>query len=164
MQNEPIKRDPIDIHYLKMAYLISENSTCTRRSVGAIIVRDNIPLVGGYNGAVSGMKHCTEETCIRKQLNIPSGEKHELCRGAHSEMNAITHAGKYGIKIKDATIYCTTQPCIYCAKAIANSGIKRLVYCEGYGKGMDDLTKEILQNIDVVQISKDKISNVLKNI
>ena len=146
-----------DIFFMKLAYQYAEQSTCVRRKVGAVIVKDNIQLSGGYNGAPSGLQHCTNETCIRKKLNISSGQQHEKCRGAHGEMNAISQAAKNGVNIDGSTIYCTTQPCIYCAKAIVNSGIKRLVYCESYGNGMDELTSEMLQNIQVDIIPKEEI-------
>ena len=128
-----------DIFFMKLAYQYAEQSTCVRRKVGCVIVRNNTQLSGGYNGVPTGLQHCTDETCIRKKLNIPSGQQHEKCRGAHSEMNAISQAAKNGVNIDGSTIYCTTQPCIYCAKAIVNSGIKRLVYCESYGNGMDSI-------------------------
>jgi dCMP deaminase len=142
-----MERESIDIFYMKMAYLVSTRSTCLRRKVGSVIVKDKIVLGTGYNGSVKGMKHCTSETCFRK--NVPSGEKLNNCAGAHSEQNAICQAACKGVSIEGATLYCTTQPCTYCAKAIVNSGIKRLVFCESYGNGFDDLTKEILQNIQV---------------
>lgn len=148
-------RDNIDIFYLKMAYLISERSTCVRRNVGAVIVRDKVVLGTGYNGAVSGVSHCTVDNCLR--IGKKSGENIEQCRAGHAESNAIANAAKNGVNINNATIYCTTQPCSYCAKLIVNSGIKRVVFSESYGSGFDDLTKEILQNIEVVIIDKEKI-------
>lgn len=148
-------RDNIDIFYLKMAYLISERSTCIRRHVGAVIVRDKVVLSTGYNGAVSGAKHCTKETCLR--IGKKSGEKIEQCRAGHAESNAIANAAKNGVNINGATLYCTTQPCSYCAKLIANSGIKKLIFSEPYGDSFDDLTKEILQNIEIEIITKDEI-------
>lgn len=147
------ERESIDIFYLKMAYLVSERSTCTRRKVGAVIVKDKIVLSTGYNGAPRDIEHCTTDTCIRKRLNIPSGEKHELCRGGHAEANAIAQAAMNGINIEGSTIYCTTQPCVYCSKLMANAGVKRIVYSEPYGKGMDDLTLEMLQNIKIDVLS-----------
>lgn len=149
-----LERDSIDIFYMKMAYLTSERSTCIRRKVGAVIVRDKMVLSSGYNGSPKGIEHCTSETCIRNKFKIPSGEKHELCRGSHAEVNAIAQAAKQGINIDNATLYCTTQPCIYCAKAMVNAGIKRIVFSESYGSGFDDLTKEVLKNmqIDIIEI------------
>ena len=150
-------RIDLDLFYLKMAYLVSERSTCIRRHVGCVIVRDSIVLSTGYNGVPRLLEHCSSNICIRNKLNIPSGEKHELCRGSHSEVNAIAQAAKNGVNIDNSTIYITTQPCIYCAKALVNAGIKRIVYCEDYGRGLDELTKEMLKNIEVVKINKEEI-------
>lgn len=147
-------RDKKDIFFIKLAYLYAEQSTCTRRKVGCVIVRDDIQLSGGYNGAPSKIQHCNNETCIRKKLNIPSGQRHEMCRGSHAEINAISQAARNGVNIDNSTMYCTTQPCIYCAKAMVNAGIKRLVYCEEYGNGLDDLTQEMLKNIEIIKIKK----------
>lgn len=144
-----MNREELDEFYIRMAYLVSTRSTCIRRKVGAVIVKDKIVLSTGYNGAPTEISHCNSDTCIRNKLNIPSGERHEMCRGAHAENNAIAQAARKGISIEGATIYCTTQPCIYCAKSIVNSGIKRLIYSEPYGNGMDELTMEMLQNIEV---------------
>jgi len=152
-----IKRDDIDVYFMKMAFLISERATCVRRKVGAVIVRKKVVLSTGYNGAPKGINHCTAGTCIRKKLNVPSGEKSELCIGAHSEMNAISQAAMMGTRIDEATIYCTTKPCIYCAKAIVNAGIERLVYCEDYGSNENNLTDEILSNMDITKINKTEL-------
>ena len=152
-----MERDSIDVHYMKMAYLVSERSTCLRRKVGSVIVRDKQLLSSGYNGAPVGLPHCTSDLCMRMKLNIPSGEKPNLCRSVHSEMNAICQAAKNGVNINGATIYCTTFPCIYCAKSLVNAGIKRLVYCESYGVGEDKLTLEMLQNIQIDKMDKDSL-------
>lgn len=146
-------RDSIDVFYMKMAYLISERSTCIKRKVGSIIVKDKIVLSTGYNGVPIGLPHCTIQNCLR--LNANSGEKSNNCRAAHAEQNAIVWAAKNGIAIDNSTLYCTTQPCITCAKMIANTGIKRVVFHENYSKGFDDLTKFILQNVKVDQINMD---------
>lgn len=103
-----------------------------RRQVGAVIARDNRILATGYNGVPTGIKHCEEVGCLRDKLNIPSGERHELCRGSHAEQNAIVNAANFGISLKDSTIYINTQPCILCTKMIINAGILRVVYEEGY--------------------------------
>lgn len=144
-----MERENIDLHYIKMAYLISERATCTRRKVGAVIVRNGIVLSTGYNGAPNKIDHCSNETCIRRKLNIPSGERHEMCRGSHAEVNAIAQAARNGVNIDNSIMYCTTQPCVYCAKAMVNAGIKTLIYSEDYGNGLDDLTKEMLKNIEI---------------
>ena len=146
-------RESIDSFYIRMARFISERSTCTRRKVGAIIVRDKMVLGVGYNGVPSKIKHCTKETCIRTRLNIPSGERHELCYGVHSEANAIATAAKNGVNINNSTLYCTTYPCAYCAKIIVSSGISKVVYSEGYP---DELSKTIMQNIEVVKYEEEE--------
>ena len=117
---------------MKLAWLVAERSTCIRHHVGAVIVRDKRILTTGYNGAASGTKDCLELGCLRNELNIPSGTRHEICRAIHAEQNAIIQAGTHGINIKDATIYCTHSPCILCAKMLANAGIKKFVMCLEY--------------------------------
>ena len=154
-----MERDSIDIHYMKMAYLVSERSTCLRRHVGAVLVKDGQLLSSGYNGAPCGIEHCTEETCVRKKLNIPSGEKTELCISVHGEQNAICQAAKNGVNINGSTLYCTTFPCIACAKAMVNAGIKRIVYNEDYGDNKNDLTFKMLKNIKIEKIKNFKREN-----
>ncbi len=121
-----------DEYFMEIAEVVKTRSTCLRRQVGAIIVKDKQILSTGYNGAPTGLKHCEETGCIREQLEVPSGERHELCRGLHAEQNAIIQASLHGVKIEGATIYVTTQPCVVCAKMIINSGIKKVVYKGGY--------------------------------
>ena len=139
-----------DEFFLDMAKLLANQSTCLSRSVGAVIVKDKRILSTGYNGAPSGLPHCIELGCKRKQLNIPSGQRHEICRGAHAEQNAINNAAKHGISIEGATLYCTTYPCSMCAKSIVNSGISTVVYIEGYP---DELTEEMLSNIKILKFN-----------
>ena len=133
-----------DRYFINMALLASERSTCLRRQVGAVAVKDTHILATGYNGAPKGQQHCTVTGCLRKQLNIPSGEKHEICRGVHAEQNIICQAALYGVSLKGATIYCTNQPCSICARLIVNAGITEVIYLEGYP---DDMTSEILKDI-----------------
>ncbi len=121
-----------DEYFMEIAEVVKTRSTCLRRQVGAIIVKDKQILSTGYNGAPTGLKHCGETGCIREQLEVPSGERHELCRGLHAEQNAIIQASLHGVKIEGATIYVTTQPCVVCAKMIINSGIKEVVYKGDY--------------------------------
>lgn len=121
-----------DEYFMEIAEVVKTRSTCLRRQVGAIIVKDKQILSTGYNGAPTGLKHCEETACIREQLEVPSGERHELCRGLHAEQNAIIQASLHGVKIEGATIYVTTQPCVVCAKMIINSGIKKVVYKGDY--------------------------------
>ena len=121
-----------DEYFLEMAGLVAKRSTCLRRSVGAVLVREKRILATGYNGAPSGLKHCIEIGCLRQKLKIPSGERHELCRALHAEQNALIQASLHGISVKDATLYTTTQPCVICAKMLINAGIKEIVISRGY--------------------------------
>jgi dCMP deaminase len=131
---------------MDIARLVAKRSTCTRRAVGAIVVKDRRILSTGYNGAPSKVRHCLDVGCLRKQMNIPSGERHELCRGIHAEQNAIIQAAYHGVSIKGATLYCTNLPCVICAKMIINAGIVRIFYESGYA---DTLSKEMLAEAEV---------------
>ena len=126
------KRLSWDEYFLKLAFLVAERSTCLRHHVGAVIVRDKRILTTGYNGAPSGVKDCLELGCLREELGIPSGQRHEICRAVHAEQNAIIQAGVYGIDISGSTMYCTHSPCIICAKMIVNAKIKRFVTAGEY--------------------------------
>lgn len=132
--------------------LVAERSTCLRRHVGAILVKDKRILATGYNGAPSGIRHCDEVGCLRQDSSIPSGERHELCRGIHAEQNVIIQAACYGISIAGSTIYCTNKPCVICSKMIVNAGIKKIFYAEGYD---DSLADEILEEacVEVVRFA-----------
>jgi dCMP deaminase len=137
------KRPSWDEYFMGVAELAAQRSTCLRRHVGAVIVKDRHIVSTGYNGAPRGLTHCgdREGGCLRQQLGVPSGEKHELCRALHAEQNAIIQAASLGQSIENATIYVTNQPCAICAKMIINAGIKRIVVKEGYP---DKLAIEIL--------------------
>lgn len=139
MENRPTW----DEYFMEMAELTAKRSTCMRRNVGAIIVKDKHIVATGYNGAPRGVKHCDElGGCMRQKLGVPSGERHELCRALHAEQNAIIQAATLGVSIEGATIYVTHQPCVICAKMIINAGIKRIVVKEGYP---DELAVEMLE-------------------
>jgi dCMP deaminase len=140
------KRPEWKEYFVGIARLVSKRSTCTRRKVGAVLVRDKRVLATGYNGAPSGLSHCEETGCIREKMAVPSGQRHELCRGLHAEQNAIIQAAYHGINIKDAIFFCTTLPCSICFKMIINAGIKEVVYEEGYP---DDLTVAFLKESDI---------------
>jgi dCMP deaminase len=142
-----------DEYFMQMVQVVRMRSTCCRRSVGALIVRDNRLLSSGYNGAPKGLPHCDKVGCMRDQLNVPSGQKHELCRGLHAEQNAIIQAAIYGVSIAGGTMYMTTRPCSICTKMIINAEIHRIVYQEHYD---DPLTDELLRQteIRVVDFSK----------
>lgn len=126
------RRPSWDEYFLEIADLVSKRSTCLRRKVGALIVRDKRILATGYNGAPRGLPHCSEKGCLRQQLKIAHGERHELCRGLHAEQNALLQASLHGVSVKDSILYCTTQPCIICAKMLINAGIQEVVIISGY--------------------------------
>jgi dCMP deaminase len=128
MKNRPSWDD----YFMTIAGDVATRSTCIRRSVGTVIVKEKRILSTGYNGPPSGISHCTPETCLRSKMNIPSGEKHELCRGLHAEQNAIIQAAYHGVQIKDAIIYVTHQPCSICTKMLINSGIKAFIFQSPY--------------------------------
>ncbi len=135
-----------DEYFMEMAQLVSSRSTCLRRKVGAVIVKEKRVLSTGYNGSPKGTKHCEELGCIRVKLNVPSGTRHELCRGVHAEQNAVTQAAYFGVSVDGATIYTTTYPCSMCAKILINAGIKEIIYSEGYA---DDLSKDLLEEAGI---------------
>jgi dCMP deaminase len=118
--------------------LVSRRSTCLRRSVGAVLVKDKRILATGYNGAPAGLKHCEEVGCLRADSGVPSGMRHELCRGLHAEQNVIIQAAYHGISIQGATLYCTNKPCVICSKMIINAGITMVYYEEGYEDPLSD--------------------------
>jgi dCMP deaminase len=136
-------RPNIDEYFLKIASVVAERSTCLRHHVGAVAVKDKQILSTGYNGAAAGLKDCLELGCLRDELKIPSGTRHEICRGIHAEQNAIIQASLHGVSLEGATVYVTHTPCILCAKMLANAKIKRFVT---FGKYADnaflDLFKE----------------------
>lgn len=134
------------IYFMDIADLVSRRSTCLRRSVGAILVRDKRILSTGYNGVPSGIRHCSEVGCLRESASVPSGERHELCRGLHAEQNAIIQAALHGVSIRGATLYCTNHPCIICSKMLINAGLAAIVYREGY---TDDLARDMLNEANI---------------
>ena len=143
------KFDKWDKRFIDMAQLVSTWSSCfqTNRQVGAVIVKTKRVMTTGYNGAASGIKSCKERgSCLRRELNIPSGTRHEICYATHAEQNAIIQAAKLGVCIDGATLYCTHQPCVICAKMIINSGIKRIVYKDGYP---DEFSMQLLRESGV---------------
>ena len=128
-------------YFMEITRLVAKRATCLRRQVGAVLVMDKRLLATGYNGAPSGLAHCLEVGCLREKRQIPSGERHELCRGLHAEQNVIIQAAFHGIRIQGSTLYCTNLPCAICTKMLINAGIQEIVYKSGYG---DDLSKEML--------------------
>ena len=147
-----MQRPSWDQYFMDITRLVATRSSCLRRQVGALLVKDRNILATGYNGVPSGITHCEVAGCLRERLGVPSGERHELCRGLHAEQNAIIQAAKHGTNIDGATLYCTTMPCIICTKMIINAGITRVIYGEGYA---DDLAREMIAEaaIEVVHFS-----------
>ncbi len=146
------QRPSWDEYFMEMAELARKRSTCLRRHVGAVIVKDNRVIATGYNGVPKGIRHCEETGCLRQQLNVPSGKMHELCRGLHAEQNAIIQAACMGSSIEGGTLYCTTQPCVICTKMIINAGIKRVVIKESYPDALaQEMAAEAGLVIDVME-------------
>ena len=131
---------------MSIADLVAERSTCMRRHVGAVIVKDKRIVATGYNGAPSGISHCSEAGCLREQLKIPAGERHEICRGTHAEQNAIIQAATFGANISNGTIYSTHQPCFICTKMLINAHLTKIVYREEYP---DDLAIQMLKEAGI---------------
>lgn len=136
-----------DEYFINIVEDISKRSTCLRRQVGALIVKDNRILATGYNGAPIGCKHCLDIGCLRQQLNIPSGQRHELCRALHAEQNAFLQAARYGTAIDGATLYVTAHPCCICAKMAINAGITEIIYMGDYP---DELSQKLLMEANIV--------------
>ena len=127
-------------YFFEFANLASQRSTCLRRKVGAVIVKDKMVIATGYNGPPRGVPHCSEVGCVRQIANVPSGERHELCRGLHAEQNAIIQAARSGLNINGSELYCSTKPCSICTKMIINAGIKKVFYVTEYN---DPLTEQL---------------------
>lgn len=139
-------RPDIDEYFLRIAAVIAERSTCLRHHVGAVTVRDKQILSTGYNGAPAQMPDCLTLGCLRNELGIPSGTRHETCRAVHAEQNAIIQAALHGVSLEGATIYCTHTPCILCAKMLANAKIERYV---SYGKYNDETFAPLFEQADI---------------
>ena len=137
---------------MSITELVAQRSTCTRRYVGAILVRDKRIISTGYNGAPSGISHCLDVGCLREQKGIPSGERHELCRGLHAEQNAIIQASLQGSTVEGATLYCTNMPCSICTKMLINAKIKEVYYREGYA---DTLSASLMAEAGIPLVQLD---------
>lgn len=148
-------------YFMKMAYLVSTRSTCLRRKVGAILVKNNQILSTGYNGAPKLVPHCSQTGCIRAKYDVPSGERHELCRGVHAEQNAIIQAAVNGVPIKNAELYCTHQPCSICAKMLINAEIKTIIVANTYD---DKLARSLLEQASINVFHFDMETQRLKKI
>jgi len=153
--SKPVKihRPSWDDYFIEIAYLVSTRSTCRRRQVGAVIVKNKRILATGYNGAPQSLPHCLDIGCLREEMNIPSGERHELCRGLHAEQNAIIQAATSGTSIKNSVIYSTHFPCSLCMKMIINAYIKKIYYVEGYP---DKLSKKFYKQSDIIAVKLER--------
>lgn len=135
-----------DEYFMEITQVVASRSTCLRRMVGCVIVKNKRLLASGYNGAPSGLQHCDQAGCIRECKGIPSGERQELCRGLHAEQNAIVQAALHGVSVAGGTLYCTHQPCITCTKMIINAGIGRVLFANSYP---DDLARQMFAEAGV---------------
>lgn len=138
----PCQRPTWDAYFLELARLVSSRSTCVRRKVGAVLIKDKRIVATGYNGAPRGLPHCLELGCLREESRVPSGQRHELCRAVHAEANALIQAALHGVSTAGTTLYCVTAPCAICAKMMINAGVARIVYEGSYP---DDLGLEMLR-------------------
>ncbi len=139
-------RPSLDEYFLKIASVVAERSTCLRHHVGAVAVRDKHILATGYNGAASGVKDCLELGCLRDEMNIESGTRHEICRAIHAEQNVIIQAALHGVSLEGATVYVTHSPCVLCAKMLVNAKIKRFVT---YGSYADESFRDLFQQVGI---------------
>jgi dCMP deaminase len=137
-----------DEYFMGICEQVAGRSTCKRRHVGAVVVRDRRILATGYNGTPAGLRHCDEVGCLREQMGIESGSNHELCRGIHAEQNAVIQAAKYGIAIDGSTLYTSHQPCVLCAKILINAGISEVVYRFPYP---DELARSMMEEAGVAE-------------
>jgi dCMP deaminase len=144
--NDLPERPDLDTYFLKIASVVGERSTCRRHHMGAIAVRDKHILATGYNGAAAGLKDCLELGCLRDELGIPSGTRHEICRAIHAEQNVIIQAALHGVSLEGSTVYCTHTPCILCAKMMVNARIARSV---SFGKYSDDQFIELFREAGI---------------
>lgn len=136
-------------YFMDIATLVARRTTCRRRAVGAVLVKDKRILATGYNGAPTGMAHCLDIGCLREQLNVASGQRHELCRGLHAEQNAIIQAAYHGVCIRDAVLFCTTFPCAICAKMLINAGVRAIYYAQFYA---DEMSQDLLSSAGIETI------------
>jgi len=148
-------------YFIEMAFLVAKRSTCLRRKVGAVLVKNNQIIATGYNGTPKGVRHCAETGCLREKLRVPSGERHELCRGVHAEQNAIIQAAINGASTKGAILYCTHQPCSICSKIIINAEISKVIIASSYP---DELAQEMLQEAGVDLILVNPETGIMERI
>ena len=153
--NFHVDRPPWDDYFMQITTLVAKRSTCLRRKVGALLVRDKRILCTGYNGPPRGLTHCSVTGCLREKWGIPSGQRQEICRGLHAEQNVIIQAALYGMNIRDSILYCTHQPCITCSKMIINAGIEKIIF---QGEYPDSLAQEVLKEagVELVKYGEEK--------
>lgn len=144
---EKQKRPSWDQYFMGVAFLVSRRATCLRRKVGAVLVKDKQILATGYNGAPMGLAHCETTGCLREEMGIPSGQRHEICRGLHAEQNVLLQAARHGISAKNSSLYITNSPCVICAKMIINAGIKEIVISDTYP---DQMAMDFLKQAKIV--------------
>ncbi|MFC2026357.1 cytidine/deoxycytidylate deaminase family protein [Chloroflexota bacterium] len=154
-----MKRPDTDEYFLKVAAVVAERSTCRRHHIGAVAVRDKHILSTGYNGAPAGFKDCLELGCLRDELEIPSGERHEICRAIHAEQNVIIQAALHGVSLEGSTIYATHTPCVLCAKMLTNARIRRYV---SFGRYNDDAFIQLFREADIELDIKDRPSSQIE--
>ncbi len=141
-----------DSYFIEIAGVVAQRSTCLRRKVGAVLVKDKRLLTTGYNGAPAGLDHCLETGCLRQEMNVPSGQRHELCRGLHAEQNAIIQGAIYGVSIEGSDLYCTHHPCSLCAKMLVNANVRRVVLKDHYP---DELAQQLFRQADIQVVVMD---------
>jgi dCMP deaminase len=141
-----MNRPSWDEYFMEIAQVVAKRSTCLRRKVGAIVVKNKRIISTGYNGTLSGLEHCNKSGCLRQKFAIKSAERQELCRGMHAEANALLFAASYGVDMHEAVLYCTHQPCVLCAKMIIQAGIKQVVFM---GEYPDKLARQLFKEAKV---------------
>ncbi|MBU2552091.1 MAG: cytidine/deoxycytidylate deaminase family protein [Proteobacteria bacterium] len=144
-----VERPAWDDYFMQITDLVATRSTCLRRKVGAVLVREKRILATGYNGAPQGLAHCLDIGCLRRDEGVPSGQRHEICRAIHAEQNVIIQAARYGIPIVGSILYCTTEPCVICTKMLINAGVERIYFREGYP---DELSGRMLAEAGIKAI------------
>ncbi len=140
-------------YFMEMAELAAKRATCLRRKVGAVLVKNKKVLATGYNGAPMDIEHCETTGCLREEMKVPSGERHEICRGVHAEQNLVAQAAIHGVKTEDSTVYCTHQPCIICTKILINAGVKKIYFKNSYS---DEFAENLLEQSNVEFIKYEK--------
>lgn len=148
-----MERPDWDEYFMEMAELAAKRATCLRRKVGAVLVKNKKVLATGYNGAPMGIEHCETTGCLREEMEVPSGERHEICRGVHAEQNLVAQAAIHGVKTEASTVYCTHQPCIICTKILINAGVKKIYYKNSYS---DEFAEDLLKqsNLEFIKYEK----------